>query len=551
MEGARSRCSQNWPERILLTPPSSPAPLSRRMVQLAADAGVLDWLAQRGAEAVLVRQISNPMAAMDTTLLALAGEGQRRGASFGFVSCCRAPGAAEGVNVLLERRSSDGLWQYNVSNLEYTEFARLGVNEPDAYPANTNILYVALAAARAALATPDGALPGLLVNLSKAQVAFGEPLPVRGGRLECSMQSLADAMAQSFDTQLPKARWAELTTFCIQTLRRRATSSAKRRLELGGSQPLRLSQTPEGSFLDLLRNGRDMLLSGGSQLPELADEVHSLRTAPPFLLRWHPALGPLWHVAAQKVRCCTLRSGSELELEVAELDAAGLVLDGSLMLTALQPLGGPAGAYSATACGRARLCRVAVHNRGVDWAAADNVYWAAKVARHEAMAVIIHGCAACATASTCPTDAPPSDGEFDAEDVTLLGNHRFEVPAGMRCSLRPVPGGAEGEFQQVRLTESLPCLALPYECRRNSRRCKEVQAGNGIMRSSLTAASLSLGCRAAGVCSWMHCAEQRTPDALVEVRNHSCVESDLTIARALLPAYRRSSPIPLAPSAPQ
>jgi len=78
-----------------------------------------------------VRQISNPLAGTDTTLLALAGVGAgadvretsaggpddaaASGASmdagaaggpraFGYMSCERALGASEGMNVLLERR---------------------------------------------------------------------------------------------------------------------------------------------------------------------------------------------------------------------------------------------------------------------------------------------------------------------------------------------------------------------------------------------------------------------------------------------------------------
>jgi UDP-N-acetylglucosamine pyrophosphorylase len=43
--------------------------------KLMRDEGVFDWLRAGGREAALVRQISNPMAGVDTTLLALAGTG--------------------------------------------------------------------------------------------------------------------------------------------------------------------------------------------------------------------------------------------------------------------------------------------------------------------------------------------------------------------------------------------------------------------------------------------------------------------------------------------
>lgn len=47
---------------------------------------------------------SNPLAGTDATLLALSGRGYMGGKLFGFASCERAVGAAEGMNVLAERR---------------------------------------------------------------------------------------------------------------------------------------------------------------------------------------------------------------------------------------------------------------------------------------------------------------------------------------------------------------------------------------------------------------------------------------------------------------
>jgi hypothetical protein len=66
-------------------------------------AGVFAWLQQQGRLAALVRQISNPMAGVDTTLLALAGTGFSSRRAFGFMSCERVVGAAEGMNVLRVR----------------------------------------------------------------------------------------------------------------------------------------------------------------------------------------------------------------------------------------------------------------------------------------------------------------------------------------------------------------------------------------------------------------------------------------------------------------
>lgn len=74
-----------------------------------------------------------------------------------------------------------GRWRYDyaITNVEYTEFERLGIEDVavegsnhSVFPANTNILYVGLDAARAkveaAVAAGGGdVLPGLIFNMKK------------------------------------------------------------------------------------------------------------------------------------------------------------------------------------------------------------------------------------------------------------------------------------------------------------------------------------------------------------------------------------------------
>ena len=110
---------------------------------------------------------SNPMAGTDATLLSLSGSGYTDSRSFGFASCPRVVGAAEGMNVLMERRTQgpEGQWEhtYNVTNVEYTEFEKMGIcdvpNAPGSqysrFPANTNVLYVNMKVGGAATA-PGG-----------------------------------------------------------------------------------------------------------------------------------------------------------------------------------------------------------------------------------------------------------------------------------------------------------------------------------------------------------------------------------------------------------
>ena len=61
----------------------------------------------------------------------------------------------------------------------------------------------------------------------------------------------------------------------------------------------------------------------------------------------------------------------------------------------------------------------------------------------------------CVLLSTRPLTHAHRNAEIDAENVSLLGPQRFEVPAGSRLVLRP--GGAEGAFTQ----QLLPLGAAP------------------------------------------------------------------------------------------
>lgn len=470
--------------------------------KLAADGGVLGWMERRGARAALVRQISNPLAGADLTQLALAGAGlDGPGRDWGFATCPRTPGAAEGANVLREREpppgaSPPGARLFNVSCVEYTEFRGGGAGggagvDASALPANTNVLFVRLSAVRAALASgPAGSLPGLLVNLSKpgpGDGPGGAPAS-RAGRLECSMQGIVDARPDARHDRPPPPPppgaaaaqplppfWATLSSFIVSTERRRVTSSAKR--TRSGPHDDVLAQTPEGAFLDLLRNAGDVLRLGGGAhppLPATSAAFAAARCCPPFLFCHHPGLGPPWHVAAQKVARATLRPGAELELELCEALVDGLTVDGSLRVVATDPMGpmeadeadgddgdgggevgggaasaaaagscpcppppprpaGPGSAvtYCAARCGRARLVGVAVANAGVDWSHPATRAWSGDLVRREGVLVTLRGRA-----------------ELDAEGVTLAGGHSFDVPDGCVLRLRPdaSPGAPPGAF---------------------------------------------------------------------------------------------------------
>lgn len=499
--------------------------------KLMLDAGVFDWLSANKRTAAIVRQISNPMAGQDTTLLALAGEGLRGNHAFGFASCERVVGAAEGMNVLLKHRLSSSSGEedqeeeannhhihthnrsnmntsrhsYRVTNVEYTEFERLGIedkgvsenSEHSAFPANTNVLFLGLPKIEAkikkgvALGTTDAVLPGMILNLKKEAVhrdlVTGEEKKSRAGRLECTMQNLADCFGTEVienpnnsssisssgstsssanidrhssgghcgngnedldDPKFHKMVSSSLDTFMVYGPRRKVTSSAKRQRTPGS---LKIHQTPDGSLYDLLRNASDMMTLCNVDMPELGTVAEYLDNGPGFLFFFHPALGPLWSVVAQKIRGGKFGMRSEVQLEVAEVDIEGIDVEGSLLVIADNVLGhyedrvveessgnghirngnqqqtihhSEKELVFSDRCGKLRLRNVTVRNQGIDWSHPENVYWKHRVTRKEACRILLHG-----------------EAEFEAADVELRGDVTYEVPDGFKMIV--TSGGVE------------------------------------------------------------------------------------------------------------
>ena len=90
------------------------------------------------------------------------------------------------------------------------------------------------------------------------------------------MQNLVDSLAQHFQEAVPSERHGELNTFVVYNQRSRVTSSAKRKRQPGS---LKIHQTPDGSFLDLMRNARDMLLRCGFDVPQVSTCISTVKLA--------------------------------------------------------------------------------------------------------------------------------------------------------------------------------------------------------------------------------------------------------------------------------
>ncbi|XP_029129236.1 UTP--glucose-1-phosphate uridylyltransferase 3, chloroplastic isoform X2 [Cajanus cajan] len=404
--------------------------------KLAHDKGIFKWFYCQGRKGATVRQVSNVVAATDLTLLALAGIGLRQGKKLGFASCKRILGATEGINVLMEKKGLHGNWEYGVSCIEYTEFDKFGITAgplaPKSlqaeFPANTNILYVDLASAElVGSSKSENSLPGMVLNTRKSIVytdQFGRCHSVSGGRLECTMQNIADNYSNSYSSRCYNDVEDKLDTFIVYNERRRVTSSAKKKRRHGDKS---LHQTPDGALLDILRNAHDLLSQCDIRLPKIKANENYIDSGPPFLILLHPALGPLWEVTKQKFNGGSISEGSELQIEVAEFFWRNVQLDGSLVIVADNVMGsmkinesGESILHYGQRCGRCKLQNVKVLNKGIDWKYGGNIYWKHDVQRSEVLQIILHG-----------------NAEFEATDVVLQGNHVFEVPDGFKMKIMP------------------------------------------------------------------------------------------------------------------
>ncbi|CAH8360429.1 unnamed protein product [Eruca vesicaria subsp. sativa] len=402
--------------------------------KLAYDKGVFKWFNDHGRKGATVRQVSNVVAATDVTLLALAGIGLRYKKKLGFASCKRNAGATEGINVLMEKKNLDGKWEYGISCIEYTEFDKFGISNRSPtvnglqadFPANTNILYVDLHSAESIGSSSNvKSLPNMVLNTKKRIEyidQYGDYHSVMGGRLECTMQNIADSFSNKFPSRCQGSLEDKLDTYIVYNERRRVTSSAKKKKPHASAA---LHQTPDGALLDILRNAYDLLTECDIKIPMVEPNDQYVDSPPPYLILLHPALGPLWEVSRQKFKGGSISSCSELQLEIAEFSWNNVEVDGSLIINAENAMGSttisengePILQYGLR-CGKCKLHNVKVVNRGIDWNSKSNVYWRNDVNRLETCKIILHG-----------------NAEFEASNVTIEGNHVFEVPDGHRLKI--------------------------------------------------------------------------------------------------------------------
>lgn len=406
--------------------------------KLAREEGVFEWLFSLGRKKTLVRQINNPIANTDHGLFAFTGIGCAQDKAFGFASCPRQVRAAEGINILVEKEE-EGQFAYTLTNIEYCDFKRLGIADQPAkpgssyslFPSNTNILFADLSAILSAVEKCP--IPGILVNLKKLTYRneSGEKREEEIARLESTMQNIADFFTEKLPHRLSPDDAHTLSSYLTYNLRRKTIATTKREFTLGAS----LLETPEGCFLEILHNAKELLERCQFHIPEDTDPTMFFHSGPSLIFLYHPALGPLYSVIAQKLRGGHLHQGSELQLDIAEVDIENLEVEGSLRIQADNIMGhfDKNTLIYSERCGRVVLKNVCIRNRGIDLEM-PNVYWKNEIARLETCQIILRGLS-----------------EFHAENVTLLGDHFIEVEDGIRLIAREENG--EVVFEKQPITE--------------------------------------------------------------------------------------------------
>ena len=401
--------------------------------KLAQDSGIFNWFSSLGRSKALVRQINNLIAGVDHGIFALIGIGCAENKQLGFTSCQRPVQASEGINVLIEKKRGE-TYEYLLTNIEYCELDKFRIkDEPEApsapfsrFGANINLLFIDLEAIQRAISLNP--FPGKLVN-SKRMKTFqaGQIEEQQLLRLETTMQNIADVFAE--ERSAPLKDQQSLSTFLVYNHRQKTISPIKKERKNADE----LFETPEGCFLDFLRNSYELLTDYcGVSLPEMREPQEMLKN-PPFIFHYHPALGPLYSIIGQKIRGGQWHFGSEFTCELAEVYIEELKLQGSLLLKASHTMGKLTDeilTYSEE-CARCILKNVTVQNRGIDSDRTKD-YWKETMVK-ERLTIQFHGM-----------------GEFYAEDVTFKGDLLIEVPNCMRViATQDTDGSVQLEYISI------------------------------------------------------------------------------------------------------
>lgn len=418
--------------------------------KLAKESGAFQWFTEKKVKNGLIRQINNPIAGTDSDLLAFTGIGVHEQKEFGFASCERLVGSAEGMNVLIEEKNKN-VYEYKITNLEYTDFEKKGIKDekasPDSpfscFPSNTNILYLNLKAIEQQI--DKNPFPGLILNL-KSQIetlnSFGKFYKIEAARLESTMQNIADEIITIKDHPLKPNEYQDLKTYLTFNQRSKTMAVTKRLWSEGTS----IQDTPEGALYAILENNQELLKRAQFKIHKLAALEEFQKFPPSFLFTFHPSLGPLYSIIIQKLRKGVLEKSAYLNLDISEVDIEDLHLNGVLHIIANNQMGTTKDCRYSDKMGKCTLKNVKVDNAGLDFENLTN-FWKFPLKENESLTIRIE-----------------EDGEFYAENVTFKGTNSFCVPAGNKMVVSEINGTLKITLIKI----SSPTWGWKYSFRQDS-----------------------------------------------------------------------------------
>ncbi|KPK33719.1 MAG: hypothetical protein AMS24_00095 [Chlamydiae bacterium SM23_39] len=354
--------------------------------KLMKDNKVFDWLYKKKVQKGIVRQINNPIAGFDYSLLAFMGYGVLEDKKFGVASCSRKMQSQEGVNVLKKEGK-----KYFLSNIEYTDFERCNIPIKGKkflkFPSNTNILFVDLKEIERVV--DKSPFPGMVLNMKNK--AFEGNKKIKAGRLELMMQNISEGI-YSEDKK-------KLNTFLTYNKREKTISCIKRKYD-----EKKYLETPLSCFYDFQKNYFDLLKNYSKiKISKIKKFEDFIKKDLCFFCYLSPSIGPLFEDIAKKIRRGEIRYGSEMQIEIAEIEIKNIYLDGSmLILKGDQP-----------GVKRALLKNVKIINKGID-KSKKNSYITNKIHRKESFKIVLKG-------NSC----------FEAKDVTFVNDYNIIVEDGI------------------------------------------------------------------------------------------------------------------------
>ncbi|MFA6119364.1 MAG: UTP--glucose-1-phosphate uridylyltransferase [Parachlamydiales bacterium] len=368
---------------------------------------IFDFLESRGKEKAIVRQINNPIAGTDYLILAFMGIGIKNNKAFGFASCPRISGYKEGLVALKEKSAKNGFY-YNISNIEYTEFKKFGLDETDNsnYFSNTNILFADLKEVKkASILDP---FPGLTINLKNkvfSKTKDGGIVEINAGRLESMMQSIADSIQDCKEEKIDKKNIKDLKTFVSLSPRKKTISTTKNAYKEGSE----LFETPVKCYYDYLNNYHDLLKNFCKvDIPPICELKDFLIKGPSFYCSLNPMMGPLYSIISKKIIGGKITYGSELDLEIAEVLIENIYLDGSLIIETKLTKNTAKDIYNTSSC---TLSNVTIKNLGLDKQSNNNNFQN-KLKRKEYFKIILG-----------------ENSHFYANNIEFLNTNEIIVPS--------------------------------------------------------------------------------------------------------------------------